>query len=259
MSTPATPHPPNANAAATKANKVPLPPLELTAAEMAVIEKWTSAYEKTIGSKDRLKMLSTQILPRLTPLNTHMSEDGWRVRKSVSRWHKFKIIEEGYLMKFQQVKKWFHNTFRRPSALTRLSLTRKASIKQVACHVYKAEIAAIASRRANGAKPGTQQYMPIFQAAINEFMETLDEDALLALEHERADRMNAGQPIEIKRKTAERMGHSYLEKSAKSQYDEMGMRSIVWEFHENKAGTRLFQWWVWYRNFRSKLMPFSQP
>lgn len=84
----ATPHPPSANAAATKANKVPLPPLELTAAEMAVIEKWTSAYEKTIGSKDRLKMLSTQILPRLTPLNTHMSEDAWRVRKSVSRWHK---------------------------------------------------------------------------------------------------------------------------------------------------------------------------
>jgi hypothetical protein len=145
-------------------------------------------------------------------------------------------------MKLQQVKRWFQNTFRRPSALTRLSLTRKASIKQVACHVYKTEIAAIASRRANGAKPGTQQYMPIFQAAINEFMETLDEQALLALEHERAERMNAGQPIEIKRKTAERMGHSYLEKSAKSQYDEMGMRSIVWEFHENKAGTRLFQW-----------------
>ena len=140
----------------------------------------------------------------------------------------------------QQVKLWFQNTFRRPSALTRLSLTRKASLKQVACHIYKKEIAAIASRRANGARPGTQQYMPIFQAAINEFMETLDENAIVALENERADRMIAGQPTEIKRRTVERMGHSYLDKSAKVQYDEMGRRLIVWEFHENKAGTRLF-------------------
>jgi hypothetical protein len=150
------------------------------------------------------------------------------------------INDELDSIKLQQVKLWFQNSFRRPSALTRLSLTRKASLKQVACHVYKTEIAAIASRRANGAKPGTLQYMPIFQAAVNEFMETLDEDALLALEHERADRMNSGQPIEIKRKTAERMGHSYLEKSAQVQYDEMGFRGVVWEFHENKAGTRLF-------------------
>ena len=140
----------------------------------------------------------------------------------------------------QQVKLWFQNTFRRPSALTRLSLTHKASLKQVACHIYKKEIAAIASRRANGARPGTQQYMPIFQAAINEFMETLDENAIVALENERADRMIAGQPTEIKRRTVERMGHSYLDKSAKVQYDEMGRRLIVWEFHENKAGTRLF-------------------
>ena len=99
---------------------------------------------------------------------------------------------------------------------------------------------AIASRRANGAKPGTQEYMLIFQAAVNEFMESLDKEGLLALEHEHANRINAGQPIEIKRKTAERMGHSYFEKSAQVQFDEMGMRSSVWEFHENKASVRLF-------------------
>jgi len=150
------------------------------------------------------------------------------------------MIGELYLTTFQQVKLWFQNTFRRPSALARLSMTCKASLKQVACHVYKTEIAAIASRRANGARPGTQQYMPIFQAAITEFMATLDEDALLALETERANRISGGQPTEIKRKTVERMGHSYLEKSAKVQYDEMGRRLVVWSFHENKAGTRLF-------------------
>ena len=82
--------------------------------------------------------------------------------------------------------------------------------------------------------------MPIFQAAVNEFMATLDEDALLALENEHADRMIAGQLTEIKRKTAERMGHSYLDQSAKVQYNEMGRRMVTWEFHENKAGMRLF-------------------
>ena len=82
--------------------------------------------------------------------------------------------------------------------------------------------------------------MPIFQAAINEFMETLDEDALVALENEQADRVIAGQLTEIKRKTAERMGQSYLDQLAKVQYNEMGRRLLVWEFHENKAGTRLF-------------------
>ena len=33
-------------------------------------------------------MLSTQILPHLTPLNKHLSEDAWRVQKSVSRLNK---------------------------------------------------------------------------------------------------------------------------------------------------------------------------
>jgi hypothetical protein len=119
-------------------------------------------------------------------------------------------------------------------------MTRKASLKQVACHVYKQEIAAIASQRANGARPGTQEYMPIFQGAVNEFMATLDEEALVALENEHADRIIGGQPIEIKRKTVERLGHSYLEKSAHMQYNEMGRRLLFWDFHENKAGIRLF-------------------
>ena len=84
MATPAAPPPPSANATAPKPKKAPLPPLKLTEEEMAVIDKWTSMYEKTIASKDRLRMLSEQILPRLTPLNRHLSEDAWRLRKSVS-------------------------------------------------------------------------------------------------------------------------------------------------------------------------------
>lgn len=82
--------------------------------------------------------------------------------------------------------------------------------------------------------------MPIFQAAVNEFMETLDDEALVALEQERADRMIDGQPVDVKRKTVERLGHSYLEKSAHMQYKEMGRRLLICDFHENRAGVRLF-------------------
>lgn len=119
-------------------------------------------------------------------------------------------------------------------------MTRKASLKQVACHVYKAEIADIASRKANGAKPGSQKYMEVFQSAVNDFMETLDEEALMELEQERADRILGGQPTEIKWKTVERLGHTYLENAAHMQYREMGRRVITWDMHENKAGVRLF-------------------
>ncbi|KAF8162562.1 hypothetical protein B0H34DRAFT_794366 [Crassisporium funariophilum] len=238
MSTPATPPPPDANGTAPKPQKPPLPPLELTQAEMAVIKQWTGVYEKTLSSKDRLEMLANKILPRLTPLNTHLTKDAWRVRKS-------------------QVKRWFQNTFRRPSALARLSMTRKASLKQVACHVYKQEIAAIASRKANSAKPGSQQYMPIFQAAVNEFMETLDDEALVALEQERANRIIEGQPVDVKRKTVERLGHTYLEKSAHMQYNEMGRRLLFWDFHENRAGVRLFSFFDFNEDIGPvKVLPF---
>lgn len=139
------------------------------------------------------------------------------------------------------MKRWFQNQSRVSSAATRLSLTRNVSLEQVACRIYKEEIAAIASKRADGAKAGTAKYMGNFSGAVKEFMSGLDEEGLLALENERANWQINGQPTEVKRKTAERMGHSYLEKSAQVQYKEMGMRSIVFEFHENKAGTKLFQ------------------
>lgn len=92
MSTPAAPPPPDANGTAPKPKKPPLPPLELTQAEMAVIKQWTGVYEKTLSSKDRLEMLANKILPRLTPLNTHLTKDAWRVRKSVSAFEFTKII-----------------------------------------------------------------------------------------------------------------------------------------------------------------------
>lgn len=118
---------------------------------------------------------------------------------------------------------------------------RKFTVRHVACHVYKDQIAEIAGERSNGAKPGEQSYMSAYQGSVNAFMEKLNEDQILELEVKRAEWMNNSYPIDLQRKTAERLARITLERSAESQYKEMGMRSVVWEFHENKAGTKLFQ------------------
>jgi hypothetical protein len=122
-----------------------------------------------------------------------------------------------------------------------LQSRKNLTIRQVACHVYKQEIAAIAGERANGEKPGGQTYMAGFQGSVNEFMNGLDEDQLMELEQKRAEWMKKSYPIDLQQKTAERLAHSSIQESAVSQYKEMGMRSVVWEFHENRAGTKLFQ------------------
>ena len=83
--------------------------------------------------------------------------------------------------------------------------------------------------------------MSTFQAAITDFMSRLDEEQCSALEVERLAWQKKGQPPEVQRRTAERLAHTYFEKSAQVQYNDMGMRSIVLETHRNKAGMKLFQ------------------
>jgi hypothetical protein len=46
---------------------------------------------------------------------------------------------------------------------------------------------------------------------------------------------------EVKRKTVENNGLKFLCTSVEMQYREMGMRSIIWEGHKNKASDSLVQ------------------
>lgn len=117
---------------------------------------------------------------------------------------------------------------------------KKISLKQVACHEYKSDIATIAARL-SGEEAGKQGYIQVFQAAVQEFMETLDDDAIAQLEVIRANWMSRGQPQELQRKAAEKMGRHFLQQSSRVQFNTFGMRMVVFEFHENKAGTKLFQ------------------
>ena len=107
--------------------------------------------------------------------------------------------------------------------------------------MFKEEIAEIAIRNANGSKPGEQGYISTFQGSVTQFLKGLGEEELLDLDNERAKWITETHPVNVQRKTAERMGHSYLQTVAETQYKEMGMRSVIWEFHENKAGVKLFQ------------------
>jgi hypothetical protein len=83
--------------------------------------------------------------------------------------------------------------------------------------------------------------MSAFQGGLTEFMEKLKPDDILELEEKRTEWMNESHPIEMQRKTTETRARHSLQASAEAQYREMGMRSVIWEFHENKAGTKLFQ------------------
>lgn len=115
------------------------------------------------------------------------------------------------------------------------------TVRQVACQVYKKEIAEIAGKTTNGAKPGDQAFMSAFQGSVTELLASLDGDEILELQATRDEWMKEGNPIELRRKIAEKKAHSSIQKLAESDYKEMGMRMVVWEFHENTSGMKLFQ------------------
>ena len=95
--------------------------------------------------------------------------------------------------------------------------------------------------RADGANPGDQAYISAFQASLSVFLDDLDEEKILELEQKRAKWEKESHPVEVQRKRATRLARNTLQASAESQYKEMGMRSVVWEFHENNDGAMLFQ------------------
>ena len=66
----------------------------------------------------------------------------------------------------------------------------------------------------SGAEAREKGYMTFFQVAVTEFMESLDKDAIAKLEKIQANWLTRGQPHELQRKAAEKMGQHYIEQSA---------------------------------------------
>jgi hypothetical protein len=69
----------------------------------------------------------------------------------------------------------------------------------------------------------------------------LDRDEILELEKTRDEWIKEGYPIDIRRKTAENKVHHSIQHVADSHYKDMVMRMVVWKFHKNIAGMKLFQ------------------
>ena len=99
---------------------------------------------------------------------------------------------------------------------------KKVSLKQVTCCEYKSDIAKIAADL-SGTEAGELGYLAVFQAVINEFMDTLDEGDIAKLEETQANWLTQGQPCELKRKATEKMGWHYLQECAKVQFNNSGI------------------------------------
>lgn len=56
----------------------------------------------------------------------------------------------------------------------------------------------------SGVEAGEKGYMPFFQLAVMEFMESLDKDAIAKLEKIQANWLTRGQPHELQRKQPKR-------------------------------------------------------
>jgi hypothetical protein len=76
----------------------------------------------------------------------------------------------------QQIKRWFQSHSHGAWIHSCLSFVKKFSLKQVACHEYKSDIAKIATWL-SGAEAGKQGYIKVFQAAV-ESKKTLDDFSL---------------------------------------------------------------------------------
>jgi hypothetical protein len=83
--------------------------------------------------------------------------------------------------------------------------------------------------------------MSSFQGSVTEFMENLEDPQISELKKIQSEWNNESYPVEVQRKTADRIARSTLKASAESLFKDMGLRVLTWEFHENQAGTKLFQ------------------
>ena len=51
--------------------------------ELDIVKNWTNVF-KAAGQQERYQMLKTKILSQMLPLNRHLTDHAWKVRKLVS-------------------------------------------------------------------------------------------------------------------------------------------------------------------------------
>jgi hypothetical protein len=156
---------------------------------------------------------------------------------------------------------WFQNNGRRTNTGVELSLQKKVTLQEVIGRDYKTEITALASEMAGGAKNGSKEAFGNYRKALKSVMDSLPEDAMADAEVERKKWESEGKPDEVKIRfvkrclpcrerltlsirNVEKNGKKMFRATAEMQFNEFGVRGITWEYHDNKAGVKLYEWYV---------------
>lgn len=94
----------------------------------------------------------------------------------------------------------------------------------------------------NGARSGSRTHFSKYIRALGSFKSKMSRADLAAAEEERKVWQGQGVPEEVKRTHAVKHTRNVLQDAAHAQFKELGLRSLVWECHENNEGAKLFAW-----------------
>jgi hypothetical protein len=116
------------------------------------------------------------------------------------------------------------------------------TINQVLSRDYKSQINAIAAGLADGAQSGSCAHFGKYAKALGIFKSNMLKDDLDAAEKERKIWQESGLPQDMKRINAVKNGRKALQSMAEQQFNEFGIRSLTWTFHEKLDGSILLHW-----------------
>jgi len=101
-------------------------------------------------------------------------------------------------------------------------------------------VSALASEMAAGAASGSQAHFAKYATALATFKDSLSEEQLAAAEEERKIWDVKGLPDDIKIKNGMKYSKAVVFSAAESQFRDSGLRSHIWEWHEDEEGNYLY-------------------
>lgn len=126
--------------------------------------------------------------------------------------------------------------------MPRFKQPRSVTLNQVISRKYKAEINIIAAEMSNGARSGSQTHFGKYVKALGIFKSKMSKADLAAAEEERKVWQEQGVPENVKRTNAMKHTRNVMKAASETEYKELGVRKLTWEYHEDLEGGKLFHW-----------------
>lgn len=115
-------------------------------------------------------------------------------------------------------------------------------MNQVISCKYKAEINLIAAEMSNGARSGSRTHFGKYVKALGIFKSKMSKVDLDEAEKERKVWQEQGLPENVKRTNAMKHTRNVMKGTAETEFKELGVRKLTWEYHEDLEGGKLFHW-----------------